>query len=1203
VADEPDLPEEEEEEDLDQPGEEGILQILGLDSRSFAGKVAASVQHAALRERADAGKLPWVPMGPRNVVGRVCALALDPVDPATIYAGTAFSGVWKSVDGAETWESLGDFRPPDPPNQAQWALPVGAIAIAPSDPKVIYVGTGEPIPNHFGGHGLYRSRDGGVTFLRIAPAEVPTPPDFYAPRFERITVDPWDPDRCWIASPNGLWRLEGKEGFIPDLGVSDITDVVIDFGALPSQPPPATFMVYAAMRSGGIFRAVFDRALAEYTTPWKSLITKALPKTFRRIKLALGPALPRVVYAIFELPQPTPKGAIRIESFTSRVYVSEDQGGTWKATQARGDETRDTQPWANLVLEAHPEDPKVILAGSVDLFLTRDGGESWRKVIDWTRYDQGDRSQHADQHAVAFDPHNPDRVWVANDGGVVLSEDAGRHWRRRDFGISAAQLYGLAVHPRHPFIQGGGFQDRGTWVSFGGPSWFYMLGGDGGAMAFEPGSVQRFLATWQGPMGRPKIDSRKGLERLTVEARSAPQGGFDTPLPDLPSPGPGTRPTLRVSSEPLVADFLPADITPFVGVLAHHPTRNDHALAGRKNRAYATTDGTTFKQLHTGDLSVKKAGATVPVQVTAITYAPADPDNVWWLGTSGGGVLVTRNGSQLEVAGAQESWTAVKGPWEKIPGLCVTSIAVHPGNPSIVAVTTGPSPGKVFLSGDAGANWSDISGNNPFDALGPSPVTCSTFDPRSPDGQTLYVGTLAGVYVVRNAGAPSPEWRTFNDHLPLVLVTDLETVALEWNAAGVPARFALRCATFGRGVFECDLDGAPAVRLHIRGTPIDDGRRYPPSAALAADPRFPVPLDPLRAFDIRVDAPPYSFFGARIDGVEFDEELVSDPPVPGVPNLVYVQVHNQGSQTAAGVEIHLFMAEVPGEPPVIPDLPASFWSFLAGSGSAGPLQLPLPWLPLDTKTVTVAPGQPVVAGFAWTPPADVRGAMALLAVCSHPDDPIGGLLPGVPLPLAVGDLVRQERRTAVRVVDFPPAVYIRDGVDDDGHVGSVSWGGRSPDIIVVQAPAPDPGTSFRDLSDPRSGDQVRYGVQNHIYVRVHNRTLSPVNAEVRLYRVPGNVLDPAAVWPVLDIEDVVNIPPLGWGLTPAMTWNPGPGPVASTAPPEACLLLAIARRQGDPPPRLENPQTFAGFWRLVGDRDSQLARFNSIALRGLLIVP
>jgi photosystem II stability/assembly factor-like uncharacterized protein len=1155
----------------------GILRRFDLDSETFASRVAEAVEHAAWPHRADSADLPWVPIGPRNVVGRIRALAIDLKTPSTLYAGSASGGVWKTTDEGETWEALDNFHSPDLPNPVRRAVPVGALAVSPSDPRVVYVGTGEPFEGYTSGSGLYRSEDGGATFAQIAPAASS------AERFERIAIDPWEPDRCWIAGPKGLWRREPGGSFSRDEVVGqddDVTDVVIDFGdPRKAQPPESgTFTVYAALRGKGIFRAIFHRQSAKYAQGAWQKLTAGLPGLFfSRIKLALCWAHPEEVYAIFEV----------LSDNASRVYRSTDGGAHWRKTAGPPRRAAGGQAEYNLLVEVHPDRPEVVFAGAVNLHRSLDGGESWSKIIDWERYDQGDRAQHADQHAVLFDPHDPRRVWVANDGGIVSSRNLGGtvigqggRWRRRGHGITAAQLYDVTTHPRHPSLFGGGFQDEGTWLSLGGPTWLRLDGADGGAMGFEPGDPRRFLVTWQG-----------GLDRATL---GGSQDDVDddmltrTLLPDRAAPGGGTA--------EMVLALAPLDVSllhraPFTGVLAHHPTRDDHALVGRVRAGFVTVDGTRFTELGFKSFlfSLEK------FEVSALAYAPDNPDDVWWLGTSKGGLFVTEDGSQTP----SETWRACH-PQGIDRG--VTSIAVHPTNSSIVAAAFGPD--QVFLSGDGGRNWWNISGSGPT-ALGPSPVSCVAFDPRSDSDaahdQMLYAGTLAGVYVIRNAraatapvppeGAPAPVWKTFNANLPLIEVTDLDPVVLKRDAAGRVEHALLRCATYGRGAFECDLAGAPPLRLYIRGTPVDDGRRYEGPAALTEDPRLPAPapLDSLHAFDIRVDAPPFSFFfGSRMDGVEFDEELVPDSPVLGERNLVYVQVHNEGWRTAVGVTVRLFVAEALAEPPEIPDLPEDFWTV---SDPAAPLG---PWRLVGLQNVDIAPGQPVVAAFDWIPEPGARGAAALLALCSHDDD-----VPDQELSRVVESLVEQ-RWAAVRLVAFQPALYIRDGVDDDGRVGSVAWAGRSPDLIVVQAMAPDPGETFQDLADPRSGDRVCYGVQNHVYVRVHNRTSESMDAEVRLYRIPMDTLLDPSTWEQLGLEEV-QIEPHGWKLTPTMSWTQGPAPASPDA--GTCLLLAVAFRIGGPPPSFAPLPSLDAFWKLVGDRDAERSRFHTVALRGLRIEP
>jgi len=1131
----------------------------------------------------DPGALPWVPLGPRNLGGRIRALAADPRHPGRIYAGSAFGGVWRTDDNGDVWLPLDVFHPPA--GTVRQALPVGAIAVAPSNPQILYVGTGEPRvhprnpDSFFPGNGLYRSSDGGANFDQIDHPETGI---LLAHRFERILVDPWEPDRCWVACPTGLFRQEPGSPFVQELidppasptaaDSVDASDVTIEFGD-PAGAPPATFTIYVALRDKGIYRRVYERASQSYTGTWEKL-TRGLPERgIHRIKVALCRTRPEILYAVFAQDDD--------DNSASRVYRSSDRGDHWDSTGRREDDDDNEQAYYNLVLEVHPENPEIVFFGAVDLFRTLNGGESWTKVLDSDRYDRGFRAEHADQHALLFDPVDPRRIWVANDGGISMSPDLGGSWRKRSHGLLAAQFYDITTHPRYPFLFGGGLHDNGTWMSLGSSGWIKINGGDGGAMAFDPTSPRGFLSTWQEGIDRVQLGTAAGDDDYVAVNPAADLAGH----------------RFRAVATPLSSGIADDHGPTFTGVVEHHPTSANHALLGRKGAGYITTDGVSFRALSTGPFTPDDA------EVTTLAYAPTAPDDEWWLGTSEGELFVTVNGSTAE------TWAP-----QPLPGARrISQIAVHPANADIVAVALVDTPPRLYLSGNKGANWWEISGtfgvlSSPAaDSLGDdTPLLSVAFDPQSPAAvgadQVLYVGTLAGIYVIRNAraatallppgGTPTPVWRTFNREMPLIMVTDLNPV-VELNAAPIVVRRALRCATYGRGVWECDLAGAPEVRLYIRDTVIDDGRRHEGAAALADDPRSPAPVvpDPLQSVDIRVDAPPFSFFEETLDGAELDEDLESDQPVAGERNLVYVQVHNGGWREAAGVTVHLFWAEVPagGPPPPVPDLQAGFWANLAAL-PAGAWQLAAP-----ARNVRLLAGQPAVVTFDWTPPTTLRTQAALLAVAEHASDPMP---PVAALPLVITDLLQHHPRAAVRVVDvtpFTPDVFLRDGIDDDGRAGSVAWGGRSPDVIVTQAVVADPDVDFRDLGDRRSGDKVKGGVDNHAYLRLHNRKSVPLDVTVELFQAPLATLHDHATWTRLGGAGPVQVPPKGWRFAPVITWIPADPEPAAPAEGKAYALVAVAILADDPGPDFPTMASLKDFWeRLLAGAVS-----NNAALRVL----
>jgi hypothetical protein len=251
------------------------------------------------------------------------------------------------------------------------------------------------------------------------------------------------------------------------------------------------------------------------------------------------------------------------------------------------------------------------------------------------------------------------------------------------------------------------------------------------------------------------------------------------------------------------------------------------------------------------------------------------------------------------------------------------------------------------------------------------------------------------------------------------------------------------------------------------------------------------------------------------------------------------------------------------------------------------------------------PNQPEVARFEWVAPASLAGgAVALLAVCSTALDPLPA-----GLPTAMAALQRAERRVALRVAPvsaFVPDLFIRDGLDDDGSVGAVVAGGRSPDIIVVDAAPADPAAAFANAADPRTDDRVRgSGGTNVVYVRVHNRSLVDVAADVELFvarsgaaigaGVPSGPFD-ASTWQAVTAVDAVNIvvPAQGTRLA-RFDFNSAPAPQAGVVDTLAFIALVRSHDGADPEPQRAGVDNADAFWRLF----TELANANNAALRAL----
>ena len=1270
----------------------------------------------------DGGAAPvahWQPYGARNIGGRVRAVAQHPDNPLVIYAGTAAGGVFKSNDGGDTWSPIGG---------PQAMFSVGALAIAPSDPSVVYIGTGEPVVRHGvsgaflvaqtgypSGRGMFRLHEGTpLGVAEVGPAATNPGIPGAADSCARIAVDPNDADRCWFATHTGLWRRELVAGVptyvrepLPPGGTpaapaqgAAVTDVVAISGYDAARP--RLVRVYAALGSVGIFRGTLDASAphpgAAYpSVVWDPMLSNNLPAvssaaapTWDRIRLAVCRSQPNHVYATAEA---------AIGSTVLGIWHSADSGDHWTpqgVPNSVDGGSLTSSGWYSLYIEVHPENPAIIVVGEMNVVRSLDFGARWDLILDWLNYDRGDHAQHADQHAALFDSGDTRSLWVANDGGISLATDvvqpgsnplSDRLWRKRSHGIFAAMFNDIAVNPTYPGQIGGGLQDNGTYVSFGGETWYSVFGGDGGQMSFEVGNPRSFISPWQGavpasPPNPPGLPKQFALIRSTVTAATSTRtGGVRAPVNADQAPPNDLFTTAAIVRETGIT--LAAHQPPFVPVVEHHPVAASLMLIGRLNGgAYFSAD---FGANHT-QLIFTPTATIGAAAVSALAFGTGPGVGAdFWIGSDQGKVLLGTG------ATAVKAFSDVSPP--TAAGATITRIAVHPADDRYVAVCTatpaGTLQGRVYVSADKGANWKDVSGLTPLGAtqansLPPGPCTSLAFDPQPITAalQVLFVGTLVGVFVIRNlpqrsppAGAPLGAvvevWSRFSGvpsgapagaaAMPMILVEDIQIVSLlaradagvVVNAAETVARTRLYAASFGRGIYACDLTavqpvgvpaGGPPTRVYIRQSVIEDGLSYPRQAPtklnlavgatrpdqFAGDPRFPlnaVPFTDREAFDIRIDNAPFQFFDDVIDGVEFDENLRTKAVAAGERNVVYVQVHSCGWQALppSGATVHLYFA--PGAAPAadpnadpVPDLHADFWTHWADATLPAPALAPVDpaagWqrVGVPVTLTAVGPNQPAVARFEWLAPAMAATHVALLALVTT----AVGVDPLVPAgqPTAMKTLLRNERRVAFRlapVMRFVPDLFIRDGLDDTGRLGGVAFGGRSPDILVVPAALADLPGATADVVNPRSADRVAAG-DSFVYVRVQNRKGVDTPVDVELFWAQANPAFSAAVDPAGPLTDNTHwqvVPPLvaagnvnvtvpaNGAVLVGFKFSARPAPTAGVVNALAFIALLKSHDGADPEPLRTRVSDAASFMRFF----LQLADSNNAALRAVRYAP
>lgn len=637
---------------------------------------------------------PWRPLGPEQVnsngyrtAGRVSAVAIHPQDPNILYVGAAQGGVWKSESRGVSWTPLTDH---------ECSLAMGSIAIDPVDPRIVYAGTGEQhfSADSFYGCGLLRSGDGGTTWERLGEAAF-TRPGRGGARIARVIVDPvtagsLGSTTVLAATDFGLFRStdSGRSWILELPGIA--TDLVMD----PTDPAVlyAAFYSRPGIGSWGIHKST------DGGRSWQQASAGLRDTDIRRINLAIAPSSPDILYA----------GIVNVgDDWRTRagllLYRTDDGASTWRELEGEG-ASCSFQCWYDMTLAVHPLNPERLLFGSIRMYLSEDGGRTFENTHSGDLY--------VDQHLLVFDTlSGPDVVYLANDGGVYRSMDAGASWTSLATNLSVAQFYpGISLHPSDPSVALGGTQDQGTQRSAAGTTtWTKVLGGDGGFTAIDAEDADLWYAEtqWNPSFGGP----RKRGESATLGIDLGDRAAFLPPLVMDP-----------VDSKKL-----------YFGTQSIYRTEN----AARKwIRVYNSPRRAT---------------------VRAIAPAPSDENTVY--------ASVLRPWDISRIAFTHDGGLT----WEEAEvGLTdpryIGDLAVHPDDSDqAYAVAGGFGTGHVFQTTDGGRTWRDRTGNLPD-----HPVNAVLYDPEDPNG--VYIGTDLGVFHSPRGG---DTWDMLADGFPTVAVFDL----------------------------------------------------------------------------------------------------------------------------------------------------------------------------------------------------------------------------------------------------------------------------------------------------------------------------------------------------------------------------------------------------------------------------------------------
>jgi photosystem II stability/assembly factor-like uncharacterized protein len=727
--------------------------------------IPAAARPADEPPESKGGPKPFKKLGFRSIGpaagGRVCRACGVPGDPRTFYAATAAGGVWKSTDGGFHWKPLFDEQP---------TSTIGSIAVAPSDPNVVYVGSGEANirGNVEVGNGIYKSTDAGKTWTHVWKQEG---------QIGTLIVHPSNPDIAFAAvlghafGPNperGVYRTTdgGKtwQQVLKKDADTGASDVCFD----PSNPKILFAGLWQVRRrpwemtSGGPGCGLY--VSRDGGDSWTQLVAPPAPESadagkdaasgtkrcaglpegiWGKIGIAVAPSDGRRIYAL-------------IEADKGGLFRSDDGGDTWKL--ANSERALRQRAWYYSCLTVHPRNPEVVWFPQVPLLKTIDGGKTLQRV-------KG--PHHGDHHDIWIDPKDPERIIDSNDGGVDISTNGGESWFAPPLPIS--QFYHINVDNRWPYHVSGCMQDLGTAY---GPSdnlsmgkiplseWITVGGGEAGFTASDPVNPDIIYAgEYGGYISRYDNRTRQARNISVYPFNPSGHGAedlryrFQWTAPILVSPH-----DHNVVYHAANVLFRTQDAGRTWTPLSKDLTRNDRSK----------------QKWSGGPITGDNTGVEVYGTVFAIAESPLEK-GLLWAGSDDGLVHISRDGGK--------TWTNVTDSIKGLPEwgtvICIEPSPFDAGTAYVVVDGHKLDDRKPYLfkTADFGQTWKSLTGGaaQPIisgDAPGSLPADVSLRavreDPKHKG--TLYLGGERGLYVSRDDGG---SWQAVKLNLPTVTITDL----------------------------------------------------------------------------------------------------------------------------------------------------------------------------------------------------------------------------------------------------------------------------------------------------------------------------------------------------------------------------------------------------------------------------------------------
>jgi photosystem II stability/assembly factor-like uncharacterized protein len=740
--------------------------------------------------------LNWQYLGPTNISGRATDIAVaDRGNSRRIYAAFATSGVWKTDDDGASWQPIFEHYA---------STSIGDVAVAPSNPDIVWVGTGEAnlFRASMAGVGIYKSTDAGRTFTHAGLTDTHT--------IARIVPHPTNPEIVYVAASGHEWTDNEMRGVFKTTDGGRTWSKVFFRG-------PRTGAIDLVMDPSDpevLYTAMWQRVRRKWSDPrvesgydqggvWKSTdggrtwvdANEGLPAApFRgRIGIDVARSNPNVLYAFVDNydqgrpPREGERDAYTRPIFESRiksaeVYRSDDKGKSWRRITENNDFMMGhsgTYGWVFGQIRVDPTNENTFYTLGLGLNVSRDAGKTFTEL----------RGMHGDHHGLWIDPANPSVLYNANDGGVYRSSDAGRAWTY-DVSAGGTQFYNVTLDTSTPLWAYGSIQDYGSRRGvvdltkgrdrIPSTGWSNAPGGEGSHHAIDPSNDIVYSHGFYGNFTREDL-------RLRVEPGRGGGGGGGGQGRGRGRPGvTNIRPPAIEGGPDLRAQWMAPVI-----VSQHDPST---VYIGFQFVFRSTNRGDSWERI-SPDLSsndssqmLLRSSSAIPYQtIVALAESPQKP-GVLYAGTDDGKVHLTMDGGK--------AWTEITSsmPTRKWISRIVPS---RHAEGTLYLTQRGREDDDfapyVYKSTDNGRTFSSLAANVPA-----GPVNVIREDPTDPN--VLYVGTDFGAFVSTNGGR---EWHVLGGNLPSTQVSDLQLH---------PRDHVIVISTYGRGMWAMDALAVRAVR-------------------------------------------------------------------------------------------------------------------------------------------------------------------------------------------------------------------------------------------------------------------------------------------------------------------------------------------------------------------------------------------------------